>query len=148
SPITGQATANAALEIEVGFDPFSWSERVPLASVVLADFELFKCPPPSDEPLSPPAKGLATPISSDLVLNTGDRAVERVFFDNEAGGGQVGGQDVGEFYVIRNAVDQQGAPIAGKLDITGFGITQRYDVPANIIRGNLGAFNDSLVIGP
>ena len=158
-PVKGQATANATVEIEVGFDPFSWSERIPLASVVLANFEVFKCPPPSGE-TSPPGLGLATPEGSNLRLNTGpERAAFRVFNDEQGIPGP-GGTDVAEFYIIRNAVDvvdrsfAPGAssvvnPVPDQLDINAFGITQRFGAPGappTQISGKLGAGNDSLFI--
>lgn len=50
NPITGKAFADVVVEIKVDFGLFDFTDRIPIASTVLAIFDLFKCPPPSDEP--------------------------------------------------------------------------------------------------
>lgn len=161
-PLRGKASADVRAEIEIGFGLFSYTQVIPIASTVLADFDVFSCPPYSDEPTSPPGQGLATMaglgVPGELVLNTGNRAAQRVI--NGAGGTPIVGVDEPEFYVINLARDSTpnpeplgdpivGAPIEGALDITAFGLTQRFGNAGDevfVIKGDLGAGNDSLMI--
>lgn len=163
--ISGRAYVDVHLYIEVGFGPFSVEKNISLASATLADFNSFKCPPPTVEAtLQEP--GLATAIGIDLLLNVGDRAVFRIIKDNEGGGVQVANPDdlltpgiderQVEGYVISLARDQNGDDVnpldnptptlvPGQLDVTAFGFTQRVAVPG-IIRADFKGGNDLLVI--
>ncbi len=76
------------LYIQVGFGPFSIEKNISLASATLADFNSFKCPPPTVEP-TPLEPGLATAVASDLLLNVGDRAQFRIIKDNGGTGVKV-----------------------------------------------------------
>ena len=131
----GRSLADVLVEIEIGFDPFSFTERFSLVSTVLADFDIVDCVVDITEfgrtrtcDLRP--RRLSAP--HDLVLNTGDRASQRVF---EGGGDQSVGADIAENYEIcfaRDVVEGTGPqpgttvntpPNPDALDITGFGIT-------------------------
>ncbi|MCB1492396.1 MAG: hypothetical protein KDJ77_11480, partial [Rhodobiaceae bacterium] len=165
--VSGTAVADVQVEIEIGFDPFSFTERIPLVSTVLADFDIVDC---LTDVTSPDGQGLATFAPAgfgvhDLVLNTGDRASQRVF---EGGGTTSVGTDVAENYEIRFARDVvsggptpgttvYGPPMLDTLDLTAFGITKRYGVDTTdsiddadqrifAIRANLGEGNDSVVL--
>ena len=169
----GAVVADVLAEIEIGFDPFSYTKRISLIDTVLADFDLVQCLTTIS---SPDGKGLATYmtpglalpagfVGHDLALNTGDRAAFRVF---EGGGTTSTGTDGNEYIQIRFARDVTGGgptagsttysdPILDALDITGFGVTQRYGVDRNdaiadadqqifAIKANLGNGNDSVVM--
>ncbi|MCP9931143.1 hypothetical protein KBY82_10130 [Cyanobium sp. AMD-g] len=149
--ISGRYGTNVRAEIEVGFDPFSFTQRIPLANAMLADFSSFFCTP-TDGIASPPLKGLATigaaPFGSlDLVLNTGNRASQREFIIEDRP--NVAGTDVAEDYDIRLALEAEGTVIDGTLDIFGMGVSQRFGSPvaplARIV-GDLGEGDDSLLI--
>ena len=56
-PISGKATAELVFEITIDFGLFDFTDRIPLASTVLADFDLIDCPPPSDGPTRQPGEG-------------------------------------------------------------------------------------------
>uniref|UniRef100_UPI001C24B845 Calx-beta domain-containing protein n=1 Tax=Synechococcus sp. CCY 0621 TaxID=2815603 RepID=UPI001C24B845 len=149
--LSGRYGTNLRAEIEVGFDPFSFTQRIPLANATLADFSSFFCTP-TDGIASPPLKGLATigaaPFGSlDLVLNTGDRASQREFIVEDRP--RVAGEDIAEDYDIRLAFDANGNVIHGALDIFGMGVSQRFgssETPLALIVGNLGDEDDSLLI--
>ena len=81
-PVGGQAGVSLNVTIKIGFGPFSIKKNIPLAEATLADFEVFKCPPPSVE-ATPLAPGLATAIAADLFLNVGEpvRADQRLIVD-------------------------------------------------------------------
>ena len=108
---------------------------------------------------SPPAEGLAElQTSGNLLLHTGDLASKRVLLDHD--GTRHPGTDEGEAYIVRNAVDVPNpglrpsaantvVPVPDRIDITAYGVTQRYGAPGNtpnIISANLGLGNDSLII--
>src|SRR5262245_54583262 len=137
-PLTGRAFADVQVEITIGFDPFSFTKRIPLASTILADFDLNTC-----HTVLAPEHGLAHLAGSELVLHTGTQANLRELVNG------VPGQDVSEFYAIRNAVDANGAHIADTLDVAAFGFRQSFGTPGappTLITGNLGQENDTLVI--
>jgi Ca2+-binding RTX toxin-like protein len=160
-PITGNAWADVTVDIEIDFGLFSVSESIPIASVTLAEFDLFECPPPR-MPTSPPNQGLATlgglGVPTELVLNVGDRASERVITE-DGESKQIPGEN--EFYFIGLAREPAtnegpfpstqvpGAIIPDAIDVSAFGYTQRYGsaaAPVTSIRANFGSQNDSLVI--
>jgi Ca2+-binding RTX toxin-like protein len=160
-PITGKAWADVTVDVEIDFGLFSVSESIPIASVTLAEFDLFKCPPPR-MPTSPPNQGLATVgafgVPPELVLNVGDRASERVVTE-DGESKQIPGEN--EFYFIGLAREPAtnegpfpstqlpGAIIPDAIDVSAFGYTQRYGsaaAPVTSIRANFGSQNDSLVI--
>lgn len=163
--ISGRAYVDVHLYIQVGFGPFSIEKNISLASATLADFNSFKCPPPTVEP-TPLEPGLATAVASDLLLNVGDRAQFRIIKDNGGSGVKVANPDDPltptidesqvEGYVIALARDPGGDDInprdnppptlvPGQLDITAFGFTQRAATPG-IIRADFKDGNDLLVI--
>lgn len=167
--VAGRAYVDVHLYIELGFGPFSVEKNISLAQATLADFNAFKCPPPSVQ-ATPQAPGLATAVGTELLLNVGDlngdRAQFRLIVDNDDDTAkQVLNPDdpatpqderQNEAYVIALARDQgtdeidplDNAPptvVAGKLDVTAFGFTQRVDTPA-IIKAEFKAGNDTLVI--
>ena len=43
--LTGRFGSNIRIEIEVGFDPFSFTQRIPIANSTIADFNSFACTP-------------------------------------------------------------------------------------------------------
>jgi Ca2+-binding RTX toxin-like protein len=137
-PLTGRAFADVSVEITIGFDPFSFSKRIPLASTILADFDLNTC-----HTVLLTDKGLAHLDGTSLVLHTGTLANLRELPPGTPG------QDVAEPYIIRNAVDANGVPIVGTLDVAAFGFRQSFGAPGAPpaqITGNLGQQNDTLVI--
>lgn len=158
--VSGLASANVLVEIEVGFGPFSFTERFALVSTVLADFDAVICRPYDET--SPDGQGLATlgpvgNVATDLLLNVGLRANQRLFNDRQ--GPAAVGTDVDEHIEIRFARDTIGGPLPSQttvgpiipfaLDITGFGVSQRYGseaTPIFAIHGKLGNFNDSVVM--
>lgn len=167
--VAGRAYVDVHLYIELGFGPFSVEKNISLAQATLADFNAFKCPPPTVQ-ATPQAPGLATSVGAELLLNVGDldgdRAKFRVIVDNDDDTGkQVFNPDDPatpqderqvEAYVIALARDQNtdeidpldNAPptvVGGKLDVTAFGFTQRVDIPT-IIKAEFKAGNDTLVI--
>ena len=157
NPIGGQATVavNATLEIDFGF--FSVTENMQLAEATLADFDLFKCPPPTVV-ATPEAPGLATAIGTELWLNVGDpsRADQRIVADHDEPAKLVGAGILNEAYVIGLARDKGGNHInpidnpppvlvPNHLDVFAFGFTQRVDIPA-IIRADFKGGDDLLVI--
>jgi Ca2+-binding RTX toxin-like protein len=167
--VAGRAYVDVHLYIELGFGPFSVEKNISLAQATLADFNAFKCPPPSVQ-ATPQAPGLATAVGMELLLNVGDidgdRAKFRLIVDNadDTAKQVVNPDDPGtpqderqnEAYVIALArnqstdeidpLDNEPATVVnGKLDVTAFGFTQRVDVPT-VIKAEFKAGNDTLVI--
>lgn len=167
--VAGRAYVDVHLYIELGFGPFSVEKNISLAQATLADFNAFKCPPPSVQ-ATPQAPGLATAVGTELLLNVGDidgdRAKFRLIVDNDDDTAKqaVNPDDPAtpqderqnEAYVIALARDQSTDEIDpldnepptvvnGKLDITAFGFTQRVDIPT-VIKAEFKGGNDTLVI--
>ena len=157
--VNGRAYVDVHVFVEVGFGPFSVEKDIPLAEATLADFDLFKCVPPTVVPTEA-APGLATPDGTDLLLNVGDRADKRLVADDEGGTPHklVDPRDPNlEGYVIARARTNPdpdaimptapGDPIPNALDVTAFGFTQRVDTTTlNLIKANFEDGNDFLVI--
>ena len=81
--------------------------------------------------------------AGSLVLHTGTQANLRELING------VPGQDIAEFYAIRNALDTNGARIADTLDVAAFGFRQSFGAPGappTLITGDLGQQHDTLVI--
>ncbi len=145
-PLRGRAFADVQVEIEIGFSPFSYTQRIPLASVVLADFDLNKC----DTPAPLPGQGLAridVANPHNLILHTGPtESALRVF-----PGVTSLAADLAEPYQIALARDDNGNVINGALDVAAFGFRQRLgsNTPGEeifVITANFGAQNDALAI--
>lgn len=158
SPIKGTAGVSVKLHFEIGFGPFSVTKNVPLAEAKLADFDVFKCPPPTAVP-TPEAPGLATASGADILLNVGGRADLRKVADRDDGTPhQLVNADNpdtpeheqdNEGYIIGRARDTDDDDVTtvvdGQLDIFAFGVTQR--IAANgVIRANFTDGIDELVI--
>lgn len=168
-PVGGRATVSVNVTIKIGFGPFSIKKNIPLAEATLADFDVFKCPPPSVQ-ATLLAPGLATVVGEDLLLNVGepDRADQRKIVDEHDGVAKLVAtyddpatvainESLNEAYVIGLARNQSGnninpadnpAPVLvvpAQLDVFAFGFTQRVDIPV-IIRADFKGGADMLVI--
>ncbi|MEG3166463.1 choice-of-anchor L domain-containing protein [Sphingomonas sp. PB2P19] len=158
SPIEGTAGVSVKLHFEIGFGPFSVTKNVPLAEAKLADFNVFKCPPPTAVP-TPDAPGLATIEGANTLLNVGERADLRKVADRDDGVPHqlINDNDprtpdddsFNEGYIIgraRNTDDDGVTTVDGtQLDILAFGVTQR--VTANgVIRADFTNGIDELII--
>lgn len=155
--VSGRATAEIGVKIQIGFGPFKVKKKIPIVSTVLADFEAFTCPPVTVQ-LPPESPGLATVIGTDAVLNVGSRSPLRQIPDNAGGAPRLlfdpdAPDDEG--YVIGrarnrvgNAANPAGDPpteVVPGLDVFAFGVTQRV-APPTLIKADFGAGNDTLIV--
>ncbi len=155
--VSGRATAEIGVKIQIGFGPFKVKKKIPLVSTVLADFEAFTCPPATVQ-LPPETPGLATISGTEAVLNVGSRSPLRQIPDNAGGTPRLlfdpdAPDDEG--YVIGLARNREGkaanpagdppAVVVPGLDVFAFGVTQRV-APPTLIKADFGAGNDTLIV--
>ena len=158
TPVDGKVTAELFGEITIGRSPFSWTRHITIADTTLLDFS-FGCHGPDD----PANRGLATlgratveaqgfgdfeVPANTLLLNAGKLFAHLREFDD--GVPAEYRTDIDEHFAVRNAVDANGAPIAGALEVAAFTVV---DGPfggagndPTLILADFGDDNDSLVI--